>query len=291
MPKRSLETSSPDRTSNRALDRTLDRTSNNKKRRKLDKIYSDLRVIISNIKNNSNDIQILHLIKQFVQNDNENDDFLLVTLLLRFLLEIKNAYERIKTKHISDIKNDRYVILINKIRMISQLMQESTIDQTLIIKQNNRHFSKLNDKEYNDYIVKDKTTSGIEIEFSAMKIMEIAYNKLMDIQEKYGIEDIFDELEIRIRHSSLSRSLNKKSPGTTSLSIQQFAGKKANKPKYFKTKIINNVSKRIFKIKGDSKQYIKVKNNFITVTEYKTSLKAKRKTTKKNIDTKQKSIH
>jgi uncharacterized protein YbcV (DUF1398 family) len=269
MPKRSLESSSPDRTQNRA--------PNNKRRHKLEKIYSDLRTIVSNIKTNSNNIEILYLIKQFVQNDNENDDFLLITLLLRFLLEIKNAYERIKNKQISDIKNDKDLILINKIRMISQLMQEGTIDQTLIIKQNNRHFSKLNDIEYNDYIMKNKTSYGVEIEFSAMKIMEIAYNKLMDIQTKYGIGDIFDELEIKTQHSSLNRSLNKNSPQTTSLSIQQFAGNKANKPKYYKTKMINNVSKRIFKIQGDSKQYIKKNHHFITITEYKTSLKEKRK--------------
>jgi len=283
MPKRSLETSSPEKTLNRALDRT----PNNKRRRKLEKIYSDLRFIISNIKMNSNNIQILYHIKQFVQNDNENDDFFLITLLLRFLLEIKNAYERIKNKHISDIKNDTDVILINKIRMISQLMQEGTIDQTLIIKENNRHFSKLNDKEYNDYIVKKISSSGVEIEFSAMKIMEIAYNKLMDIQEKYGIEDIFDELERKTQHSSLNKSLDKSSPRNTNLTIQQLAGNKENKPKYYKTKMINNVSKRIFKIKGDSKQYIKKNHHFITITEYKNSLKEKLQGKNK----KQKGIH
>jgi len=287
MPKRSLETSSPDRTQNRTQN-----NNGNKRERYLEKTYSDLRDIVSNIKNNSNDIQILHLIKQFVQNDNKNDHFSLVTLLLRFLLEIKNAYERVKNKHISDIKNDKDVILINKIRMISQLMQESTIDQTLIIKENNRHFSKLNNIEYNDYIDKEKTSSGIEIEFSAMKIMEIAYNKLIDIQTKYGIDDIFDELEIKTQHSSLNRSLNKNSPRTTSLSIQQFAGNKANKPKYYKTKMINNVSKRIFKIQGDSKQYIKKNHHFITITEYKTSLKEKRKNVQGKISKNtKKSIH
>ena len=271
MPKRSLQTSSPDKTLNRALDRT----PNNKRIRKLEKIYSDLRFIITQIKINSNNIQILQHIKNFVQNDNENDDFFLITLLLRFLLEIKNAYERIKNKHISDIKNDTDVILINKIRMISQLMQEGTIDKTLIIKENNRHFSKLNDKEYNNYIMKDKTLSGIAIEFSAMKIMEIAYNKLMDIQEKYGIEDIFDELESKTQHSSLNKSLDKSSPRNTNLTIQQLAGNKENKPKYYKTKIINNVSKRIFKIQGDSKQYVKKNHHFISITEYKKSLKEK----------------
>ena len=154
-----------------------------------------LQIIIDYIKMNKNKKRILNHIKKYTQKDNEIDINQLHILLLRFLREMKSSFENV-LRH--DAINDRAIedlIFINNIRQLTQTMQELSIDQTVIIRKNHTIYNILIKDEYENYIKKKKTYSGFEIEFSAMIIMTIATQKLIDIENLYKIDDIFDMLD------------------------------------------------------------------------------------------------
>lgn len=239
------------------------------------KIYPNLHSIINDIKRERNHSSILRKIKQYVQTDNRINEYSLQTLLLRFLRELKSAFENI-SKYDGDVVKDENVIFINNIRLITQMMQEMSVDKTMMITDKHKFFKILNSDEYSNYIFKNRTSYGTVIEFSAMKIMEIADSKLIEIQNQHHLDDIYFELnktksplKTPIFHSKSS------SKSQHSQRSEQSAGYKNKKLKYYKysTKIINNKTKNIYKLKGESKQYVKYKNTFYTIADYRNMAK------------------
>ena len=229
----------------------------------------NIHTIISNIKDRKNHLSTLKLIKKYAQNDNRINEYSLQTLLLRFLREIKHAFESLNENENNIVKNEN-VILINNIRLICQTMQELSIDKTMILSNKDRFFKILASDEYLNYIIKKRVSYGIEIELSAMVIMNIAYNKLMDIQKKYHLIDIFDDLD---------ESTNSPFTQMSSKSIiKQSAGYNNDNSKYYKftTKIINNVSKNIYKVRGKPQQYVKDKHKYYILKEYRNMIKTKK---------------
>lgn len=236
-------------------------------------VKPNIHAIISNIKERKNHVSTLKLIKKYVQYDNKINEYTLQTLLLRFLREIKNAYENIDEKEKNIVHNEN-IVLINNIRLIAQTMQEMSIDKTMMLSNKDRFFKILASDEYLNYIAKKRKSSGVEIEFSAMVIMNIAYTKLVNIQKKYNLIDIFDDLDTGTNSPSAT-----KMPSLSN--TQQSAGYKFNKTKYYKftTKIINDVSKNIYKVEGKSRQYVKDNHRYYTLKEYRNMIidKSKKK--------------
>jgi len=168
-----------------------------------------LQIIIDYIKMNGNKNRILSLIKKYTQNDSKLDINQLHVLLLRFLREIKSSFENVLRHDVINDRSIQYLIFINNIRQLAQTMQELSIDETVIIKQNHTIYKILIKDEYKNYIKKKKTHSGFEIEFSAMIIMTIATQKLIDIGNLHKIDDIFDMLDqqtVSSRESTSSKS-------------------------------------------------------------------------------------
>jgi len=93
---------------------------------------------------------------------------------------------------------------------------------------------------------------------------------LMDIQKKYHLIDIFDDLD---------ESTNSPFTQMSSKSIiKQSAGYNNDNSKYYKftTKIINNVSKNIYKVRGKPQQYVKDKHKYYILKEYRNMIKTKK---------------
>ena len=245
------------------------------------KIYPNLHSIVNDIKREKNHSSILKKIKQYVQTYNQINEYSLQTLLLRFLRELKSAFESIP-KYDSDVVTDENVIFINNLRLITQTMQEMSIDKTMMITDKHKFFKILNSDEYSNYVFKNRTSYGTVIEFSAMKIMEIADSKLIDIQNQHNLDDIYMEL-YKISKSPLktpivnSKSSSKSPNRQQSQRSQQSAGYKNEKMKYYKykTKVINSTSKNIYKRKGESKQYVKDNHKFYTIADYRNMVSAK----------------
>ena len=168
-----------------------------------------LQIIIDYIKMNRNNNRILSLIKKYTQNDSKLDISQLHVLLLRFLREIKSSFENVLRHDAINDHSIEYLIFINNIRQLTQTMQELSIDETVVIKQNHTIYKILIKDEYKNYIKKKKTPYGFEIEFSAMIIMTIATQKLIDIGNLHKIDDIFDMLD---QHTVSSRESASRSP-------------------------------------------------------------------------------
>jgi hypothetical protein len=249
----------------------------NSPRKKVSKQQSpekpNLHTIISNIKDRKNHLSTLKLVKKYAQNDNRINEYSLQTLLLRFLREIKHAFESLNENENNIVKNEN-VILINNIRLICQTMQELSIDKTMILSNKDRFFKILASDEYLNYIIKKRMPSGIEIELSAMVIMDIAYNKLINIQNKYHLIDIFNDLDSYT--NSPSTKMSSKSI------IKQSAGYNDDNSKYYKftTKVINNVSKNIYKVRGEPQQYVKDKHKYYILKEYRNMVNKSKKSKK-----------
>jgi len=243
-------------------------------------VKPNIHTIISNIKERKSHLSTLKLIKKYVQYDNSINEYSLQTLLLRFLREIKYAYENIDEKESNIVENEN-IILINNIRLITQTMQEMSIDKTMMLSNKDRFFNILASSEYLNYIMKKSKSPGIEIEFSAMVIMNIAYDKLVNIQNKHRLVDIFNDLDSSTNSPSAGAKMSSKSSSKSS--IRQSAGYNDMKAKYYKftTKIINKVSKNIYKVEGKSRQYVKDNHIYYTLKEYRNMVVDKSKKGKK----------